>query len=183
MSRLRGTVWFTYTTGVWLGVPKRPLILPVSSSTSRLQILVLLDAGAGGRGNLNQHRSLPKARFAPQELFEGSQFFGNALGVIEAIDADDQVFARMRGLQAREFLPRLSPVCQLSQFVGVDSDGQDAELDSASRQLHCTGFRVEPENSHTSCSEMADVLVGMKADEIRTENAAQQRLLAEGSLR
>ena len=120
-----------------------------------------------------------RSGIALEEALVGLQLLRDALRVVEALDAEDELPALVLLLELREQARGLGIGERLAEALDVDADRVDADADPPAVDLEPVGLRVDAEDPQARRAEVARVVADLEADVVGAEHAAQQ-LLARG---
>src|SRR5262245_1979671 len=93
---------------------------------------------ARGRADLYEPHPPVMSGIYREQRFEGAQALGNALGIVQSIDADDRLHLIVLDRQKRSF--DAFGLGELGKFLGGNADGEDRGL----RRLTVRGEKVAP---------------------------------------
>ena len=165
-----------YSTGVWPGCPKRPLMRAMRSSISSRCCRY---SGLSSRdGTSTWSIVVVRARLGSplEQALEREQLLRDALRVVEPLDAEDELASRVLLLELREQARGLRVRERLAEPGGVDADRVDADARPAAADLDRVRLRVEPEDAQARRAEVARVVADVEADVVGAEQAAQHLL-------
>src|SRR5690606_15209800 len=152
------------------------------------QLLVVRDFLAAGYDVLDQMDLAAQFRIAAQGMAEGIQAIEQALGVIEPVDAEDQLPIRKVGAQfPRPLLDRFGGG-SVGEPMEIDADREGADADVAG---HVNGAAITQAVAHPqpyhrtgavdggieqgpdAVEEIASVALGLEADRVELQQAAE----------
>ncbi|GJC77235.1 hypothetical protein ColLi_00073 [Colletotrichum liriopes] len=143
-----------------------------------LGVVVLFLLDARGRGDLDQHDLFAPVGVHFEEALKGLQLLGHAADAVEAVAADDDLLALVQLLEGVVLVgDGVGPGVHLA-LVGVDADGEDADLDAGAVGVDAAAVGGEAEDAGAAAGEVARVAVGLEADEVGAEDALQHLLAA-----
>ncbi|TKW53368.1 hypothetical protein CTA1_7662 [Colletotrichum tanaceti] len=143
-----------------------------------LGVVVLLLLDARGRRDLDQHDLLAPVGVHFEEALKGLQLLGDAADRVEAVAADNDLLAAVELLEGVVlFRDGVGPGVHLA-LVGVDADGEDADLDAGAVGVDAAAVRGEAEDAGAAAGEVARVAVGLEADEVGAQDALEHLLAA-----
>ncbi|GKT50494.1 uncharacterized protein ColSpa_10675 [Colletotrichum spaethianum] len=143
-----------------------------------LGVVVLLLLDAGGGGDLDQHDLFAPVGVHFEEALKGLQLLGDAADGVEAVAADNDLLALVQLLEGVVlFGDGVGPGVHLA-LVGVDADGEDADLDAGAVGVDAAAVRGEAEDAGAAAGKVARVAVGLEADEVGAEYALEDLLAA-----
>ncbi|GJC91258.1 hypothetical protein ColKHC_00084 [Colletotrichum higginsianum] len=143
-----------------------------------LGVVVLLLLDARGRRDLDQHHLLAPVGVHFEEALKGLQLLGDAADRVEAVATDNDLLAGVELLEGVVlFRDGVGPGVHLA-LVGVDADGEDADLDAGAVGVDAAAVRGEAEDAGAAAGEVARVAVGLEADEVGAQDALEHLLAA-----
>jgi hypothetical protein len=153
------------------GCPGRRAESAVDSADEFVQltfeVFVFGDLRSAGDGKLHQHDFLAMLGIAIEQALEGGESLGDALGVVESVDAQDDAFGP-RGGRRRFVGTGLEQLEVDSERVHADLHGPVAVLNE-----HRPPVDALAEKKLDAVHEVPGIAVNVEADEIAREHAAQ----------
>jgi hypothetical protein len=159
------------------------------------QVLVLLDVLPRGHRELDEHDLADPLGVLREEELERVQLLRDALDVVEPVDADDDLDALEAALERREAVlddlllqvlrgesasglgPRArtrgGQAAHGDEALGVDADGEGADVRESPFELDAVGHRRQAEDARARGEEVPRVVVRVEADQVRVEDAEQ----------
>jgi hypothetical protein len=153
--------------------PERPVDAAHQPVHQRPEVLVSADVGAGRDRHLHQPHLLPEVRVRLQHPLVGQQPAGDALGVVQPVDPDEDPDTSVAANGLHLTLDR-GIVGQRGERSRVDSHGKDAEADLTLGELHPVDLDRVAQDVGQRDGEVAEVGRGVKADQVGAEDALQQ---------
>ena len=93
------------------------------------QVAILRQILAAGGGDLHQHHLAAVLRVARKQRLVGAQALGDALAVVEPVDADDQRAVAQGAVHGRELAPPFGRGDKPLDLLDVDADRAGVDLD------------------------------------------------------
>lgn len=108
-----------------------------------------------------------------QEKLKRSHFLGYALDIIQTIDTNNQLDAAESPLELLDPRLDLRFLNAIDELLGIDADGEGADVAVLAIELDTVGHRGEREDTRAGGEEVAGIVVGVEADEVTVENTQQ----------
>ena len=129
---------------------------------------------ARGNEHLDQRRRLGPLRLEVEDPLERVDLLGDPLGVVEPLDAEDDLLAAVALLHLRLDLRRLRATERRAERLDVDPDREGADPDDAAVEVDLLRPGLHPEDPQAGGAEVPDVVAGMEADVVGAEHPAEE---------